>query len=61
MTDYLTNGRDLYEVDSRLTHKNFGCLGGTITDTVVRDVITGEMAHMDELSVAALSEVKAGA
>jgi hypothetical protein len=54
---YLTDGVHLYEVAYQRVVQNYGLRRGTISYTILRDCLSGAMATMDELSVAALSEV----
>jgi hypothetical protein len=55
---YLTDGTHLYEIVSRRTVENYGLLRGTIGYTIVRECISEEMATLDDLTLAALSEVR---
>ena len=54
---YLTDGRHLYEVVSRRTVQNFGRQRGFIRYTIIRDCVSEATATIDELQLAALSEV----
>jgi len=54
---YLTHGIHLYEVVARRTVQNFGLLRGTIRYTIIRDCVSEATATLDELNLAALSEV----
>ncbi|HTT31080.1 MAG TPA: hypothetical protein VMG37_21880 [Solirubrobacteraceae bacterium] len=54
---YLTDGRHLYEVVSRRTVQNFGRQRGLIRYTIIRDCVSEATATIDELQLAALSEV----
>ena len=54
---YLTDGRHLYEIVSRRTVQNFGRQRGSIRYTIIRDCISEATATIDELQLAALSEV----
>lgn len=55
---YLTDGINLYEVAAQRTVQNFGLRRGTIRYTVIRDCISEATATIDELQLAALSEVR---
>jgi hypothetical protein len=54
---YLTDGINLYEVAAQRTVQNFGLRRGTIRYTIIRDCISEATATIDELQLAALSEV----
>jgi hypothetical protein len=54
---YLTDGIHLYEIVTRRTVQNYGRLRGTIRYTILRDVVSEATATVDELNLAALSEV----
>jgi hypothetical protein len=54
---YLTDGIHLYEVVARRTVQNFGLTRGVIRYTILRDCVSEAMATLDELNLAALSEV----
>ena len=54
---YLTDGRHLFEVAAQRTVQNYGLRGGTISYTVLRDVVTETTATVDDLTLAALAEV----
>jgi len=54
---YFTDGRHLYEVVSRRTVQNFGRQRGLIRYTIIRDCVSEATATIDELQLAALSEV----
>ncbi len=56
---YLTDGTSLYEVVARRTVQNYGLTRGTIRYTIIRDVSSEATATIDELQLAALSEVRA--
>ncbi len=55
---YLTDGTHLYEILERRTVQNFGRLRGTIHYVVIRDCVSEATATIDELQLAALSEVR---
>ena len=54
---YLTDGIHLYEVVARRTVQNYGLLRGTIRYVIIRDCVSEATATLDELNLAALSEV----
>jgi len=56
--EYLTDGTHLYEIADRRTVENYGLLRGTIVYVIIRDVVSGATATIDELQLAALSEVR---
>ena len=58
MTRYLTDGRNLFEIAARRTVQNFGLKRGTISYIVLRDVVSEATATVDDLQLAALSEVE---
>jgi hypothetical protein len=55
---YLTDGTHLYEIVSRRTVQNYGRLQGTIGYAIVRDCVSEATATLDDLNLAALSEVR---
>jgi hypothetical protein len=55
---YLTDGTHLYEIATQRTVQNYGLRGGTISYTVLREVVTGTVATVDDLTLAALSVVR---
>lgn len=55
---YLTDGIHLYEIAAQRTVLNYGLRGGTISYTVLRDVVSEAVAAVDDLMLAALSEVR---
>jgi hypothetical protein len=55
---YLTDGTTLYEIAAQRTVRNYGLRGGTISYTVLRDVITEMVRTVDDLTLAALSVVR---
>jgi hypothetical protein len=54
---YLTDGTHLYEIAAQRTVQNFGLKRGTIRYVVIRDCVSEAVATMNELDLAALSEV----
>ena len=54
---YLTDGTNLYEIAAQRTVQNYGLRRGVIRYTIIRDVISEATATIDELQLAALSEV----
>lgn len=54
---YLTDGVHLYEIADQRTVQNFGLRRGTINYTIIRDVVSEAVARIDDLHLAALSEV----
>jgi hypothetical protein len=54
---YLTDGVHLYEVAAQRTVQNYGLRRGVISYTIIRDCVSGATATIDELHLAALSEV----
>lgn len=55
---YLTDGVHLYEVATERAVKNFGLVGGIVRYVVVRDCVSEDVYRIDELHLAALSEVR---
>jgi len=55
---YLTDGTTLYEIAAQRTVRNYGLRGGTISYTVLRDVVSETVMTVDDLMLAALSEVR---
>ena len=55
---YLTDGTHLYEVASQRVVENHGLSQGSIRYTIIRDCVSGATARVDELYLAALSEVR---
>ena len=55
---YLTDGTHLYEVVARRTVQNFGRQRGTIRYVIIRDCVSETTATIDDLQLAALSEVR---
>ena len=56
-TRYLTDGVHLYEIADQRSVQNFGLRRGTISYTIIRDVVSEAVARIDDLHLAALSEV----
>jgi hypothetical protein len=54
---YLTDGTHLYEIAAQRTVRNYGLRRGTISYTVLRECVSEAVASVDELQLAALSEV----
>lgn len=54
---YLTDGVHLYEIAAQRTVQNYGLRRGTISYTIIRDCVSEAVAAVDELQLAALSEV----
>ena len=57
--EYLTDGVHLYEIAAQRTVQNYGLLRGTISYTIIRDCVSEAVAAVDDLHLAALSEVPA--
>jgi hypothetical protein len=55
---YLTDGVHLYEIADQRTVQNYGLRRGTISYTIIRDCISDAVARVDDLHLAALSEVR---
>lgn len=55
---YLTDGTHLYEIASQRTMQNYGRLRGAISYVIIRDCVTEATATVDDLHLAALSEVR---
>ena len=55
---YLTDGTHLYEIASQRTVQNYGRLRGAISYVIIRDCVTEATATVDDLDLAALSEVR---
>jgi hypothetical protein len=55
---YLTDGIHLYEVAAQRVVENYGLLTGKIRYVILRDCVSEAVATMNELDVAALSEVQ---
>jgi hypothetical protein len=56
-TRYLTDGVHLYEIADQRTVQNFGLRRGTISYTIIRECVSEAVAMIDDLHLAALSEV----
>jgi hypothetical protein len=54
---YFTDGIHLYEIAAQRTVQNFGLRRGTISYTIIRDCVSEAVASVDDLHLAALSEV----
>ncbi|MGO9904733.1 MAG: hypothetical protein ACLPY3_03320 [Solirubrobacteraceae bacterium] len=54
---YLTDGIHLYEVVERRTVQNFGLTRGELAYVIIRDCVSEATTTVDELHLAALSEV----
>ena len=54
---YLTDGTHLYEIAAQRAVENYGLLKGKIQYVVLRDCVSEMVATMNELDLAALSEV----
>jgi hypothetical protein len=54
---YFTDGLRLYEIAARRTVTNFGLTRGSIETIILRDCVSEATAAVDELHLAALSEV----
>lgn len=55
---YLTDGIHLYEIAAQRTVQNFGLRRGVIRYTILRDCVSELTATIDDLQLAALSEVR---
>jgi hypothetical protein len=55
---YLSDGTHLYEIAAQRTVQNFGRLRGTISYVIIRDCVSEATATVDDLHLAALSEVR---
>ena len=54
---YLTDGVHLYEIVDRRTVQNYGLRRGTISYVIIRDCVSEAVAKVDDLHLAALTEV----
>jgi hypothetical protein len=54
---YLTDGIHLYEIAAQRTVQNYGLRRGTISYTIIRDCVSEAVAAVDDLHLAALTEV----
>jgi hypothetical protein len=55
---YLTDGVHLYEIAAMRAVKNYGLVGGSIRYVIIRDCVSDATYKIDELQLAALSEVR---
>jgi len=55
---YFTDGIHLYEIAAQRTVQNYGLRRGTISYTIIRDCVSEAVASVDDLHLAALSEVR---
>ena len=55
---YLTDGTNLYEMTAQRTVQNFGLKRGVIRYVIIRDCVTEATSTIDELQLAALSDVR---
>ena len=55
---YLTDGTNLYEIADQRTVQNFGLTRGVIRYVIIRDCVSEATATIDDLQLAALSEVR---
>ena len=55
--NYLTDGIHLYEIADQRTVENSGLLRGAIRYVILRDCVSEAVTRMNELDLAALSEV----
>jgi hypothetical protein len=55
---YLTDGTHLYEIAAQRSVENYGLRRGTIRYVIIRDCVSEATATIDELQLAALSEVR---
>jgi len=55
---YLTDGTNLYEIAAQRTVQIFGLRRGVIRYVIMRDCITEATATIDDLELAALTEVR---
>ena len=55
---YLTDGIHLYEIADQRTVQNFGLTRGVIRYVIIRDCVSEATATIDELQLAALSDVR---
>ncbi len=54
---YLTDGIHLYEIAAQRTVQNYGLRRGTISYTIIRECVSEAVASVDDLHLAALTEV----
>lgn len=57
MSRYLTDGTHLYEIAAQRVVQNFGRTRGLIRYTILRDCVSEATSNVDELTLAALTEV----
>ena len=55
---YVTDGVHLYEIAAQQSVQNYGLRRGTISYTIIRDCVSEAVASIDDLQLAALSEVR---
>ena len=55
---YFTDGIHLYEIAAQRTVQNYGLRRGTISYTIIRVCVSEAVASVDDLHLAALSEVR---
>jgi hypothetical protein len=55
---YLTDGIHLYEIAAERAVENYGLRGGIIRYVMIRDCVSEAIYKMDDLQLAALSEVR---
>jgi hypothetical protein len=55
---YLTDGVHLYEIVDQRTVQNYGLRRGTISYVIIRDCVSEAVARIDDLHLAALTEVR---
>ena len=60
MTRFYTDGTNLYELVAEQAHRNYGLMGGWLRRTIIRDVVSENTATLDDLNLAALSEITVG-
>ena len=55
---YLTDGVHLYEIVAQRTVQNYGRARGSIRYVIIRDCVSEATATIDDLQLAALSDVR---
>ena len=55
---YLTDGTHLYEIAAQRIVENFGLTRGVIRYVLIRDCVSEATATIDDLQLAALSEIR---
>lgn len=55
---YVTDGVHLYEIAAQRTVQNYGLRRGIISYTIIRDCVSEAVASVDDLHLAALTEVR---